>query len=373
MKEKLFFAEDICIRLLKSELWDAPLEIPDDFSDWGMVARIAKKQSVLGIAGNRMLALPSISENLSPDLKSKVKSFIMGNMLMHQKLNHDLLMTKESLEKRNVSPILLKGQGVASCYPNPYLRQCGDIDYYIGESKYEDAYEVFQEIATKIDARGKIYDGKHFHVFIGKTEFDVHRFCGMYSLKSYNRKFQEEAVRGLTSGLTELQINGVSVLTPSIEFNAYYIFNHLLNHFMVSGIGLRHLCDLMMFLHVNHGRLDLDELKRILVRMDVMYPWKLFGGVLVEVLGLPAAEFPFYESLGRKNINRVVRHVLDEGNFGIGTDYYVRNQKKGLGRYLYSVKFHVRRFLRLMFLLPGASMRRMANYLVFSIGYMRRR
>jgi hypothetical protein len=338
-----------------------------------MVVRIAKKQSVLGIVGNRMLAVSSISENVSSDLKSKIKSFVMGNMLMHQKLNHDLLKVKGALENCNIYPVLLKGQGVASNYPNPFLRQCGDVDYYIGESRYEDAYDVFAQMASEIDAKEKIYDGKHFHAFIGKTEFDVHRFCGMYSLKNYNRKFQEEAGKGLTSGLAELQINGVAVLAPSMEFNAYYIFNHLLNHFQISGIGLRHLCDLMMFLHANHDRMNLDELKRILLRMDVIYPWKLFGGVLVDVLGLPAAEFPFYESLSRKRINQVLRHVMDEGNFGFETDYYVRNKKKGLGRYLYSAKFHVRRFLRLMFLMPEASMRRIANYMVFSIGYMRRK
>lgn len=372
MREMQYLSEDICIRLVKSELWNTPVDIPNNFDDWGMVARIAKKQSVLGLVGNKMLAETMIAEKLSPELHAKIKSFIMGNMLMSQRLNHTLLLSKDSLEQSNILPVLLKGQGVASNYPNPYLRQCGDIDFYIGEDRYEDAYEAFRVIATDIDDKGKIYRGKHFHAFIGKIEFDVHRFCGLYFLKKYNRKFQEEAAKGLTSNLTELSINGVNVLTPSREFNAYYIFNHLFNHFQVSGIGLRHLCDLMMFLHANYGLLDLNELERILRRMDVMYPWKLFGGVLVDVLGLPANEFPFYEQIGIRKVDRVVRHILDEGNFGYGTDYYIRNKKIGIFRYMYSAKFHGIRFLRLFILMPKASLRRIANYLAFGFSRMRK-
>ena len=77
MMEKQYLAEDLCIRLLKSELWDAPVEIPDSFTDWGMVVRIAKKQSVLGIVGNRMLAVSSTTTN---DLgKDNIFYFLRGS------------------------------------------------------------------------------------------------------------------------------------------------------------------------------------------------------------------------------------------------------------------------------------------------------
>lgn len=365
MRENHNICEEICIRLIKSELWGTEIVIPPSFNQWDKVARIAKKQSVLALVGNAMLAQPAISDDLSLELKTKIKSFIVSNMYMHQQLNHLLLKAKAALEGKKIVPVLLKGQGVASNYPNPLLRQCGDVDFYIGEERYEDAYEVFKEIASKIDDKSDIYKGKHFHAFIGKIEFDVHRFCGKYSLKSYDRRFQEESLKGLTKDFEELDVQNVVVYAPAREYNAYYIFNHILNHFQVSGIGLRHLCDLMMFLHANYGKLDLNELKRILDRMGVMYPWKLFGGVLVNVLGMPAYEFPFYENISRWKIDNVVRHILDEGNFGFGTNYYSYVSTQGLSRYYHSIKFHTVRFLRLFTIMPKASLRRMCNYLAF--------
>lgn len=373
MMEKQYLSEDICIRLVKSSLWGCHVEVPESFDDWSNVLRIARKQSVLPAVGNRMLADPRIAETLSSGLQTKIRSFVMGNMLMHQKINRALLTAKERLENHGVPPVLLKGQGVACNYPDPYLRQCGDIDFFVGEAKYEAAYEVFQEFASEIDDRKNIYHGKHFHAFLGKIEFDVHRFCGQYFLRGYNRKFQEESLKGLTVGLDHFTVNDVPVLVPAKEFNAYYIFNHLFNHFQLSGIGLRHLCDLMMFLHANHGRLDLSELKRILSRMDMMHPWKLFGGVLVDVLGMPSEEFPFYEKISARKVNRIIRHIWDEGNFGFETDYYSRNAKNGFFRIFLSLKFHAVRFLRLFLLMPGASVRRMANYLVFGVGHFFRK
>ena len=371
MRNRYYIAEDVCLRLLRSELWSAPLEIPAEFCDWNAVVRIAKKQSVLGLVGNKILSVPDIANDIETDFKNKIKSFVMGNMMMHQKLNRAILKTKEYLDDRKIPFVLLKGQGVAINYPSPYLRQCGDIDLYVGEANYEAAYEVFKGISTQIDDIGSIYNGKHFHAHIGAIEFDVHRFCGLYHLKSYNNRFHDESIKGLTMNLSKVLIQDVQVDTPSREYNAYYIFNHLLNHFQISGIGLRHLCDLMMFLHSNYGKINLSELERILNRMDIMYPWKLFGNVLVESLGMPSEEFPFYEKMNIHKVNRVLQHIWEEGNFGFDTNYYSYLSKKNIRWLFHSIKYHLTRFIRLFLLIPKSSIRRLANYLTFGLRYLK--
>lgn len=371
MRARLYIAEEVCLQLLRSELWSKPSDIPTGFSDWNTVVRIAKKQSVLGLVGNKILSIPDLEKDIHPELKAKIKSFVMSNLMMHQKLNYEIHKTKKSLDDNNIPFVLLKGQGIARCYPNPHLRQCGDIDLYVGEANYEAAYDVFKNICTHLDDKGTIYKGKHFHAHIGKIEFDVHRFCGMYHLKSYNRKFQEEAIKGLTGNVSPVIIQEVDVNVPSCEFNAYYIFNHLFNHFQISGIGLRHLCDLMMFLHSNYGKIDLLELERILNKMGIMYPWKVFGNVLVEALGMPSEEFPFYEKINGKKSERILRHIWDEGNFGFETDYYAHSSKKNYKWFIHSINYHLTRFIRLFILMPKSSLRRLVNYLAFGFRYIK--
>ena len=371
MRDRYYLAENVCLQLLRSELWSQPLEIPAKFSDWDTVVRIARKQSVLGLVGNKILSVPSISNNIATELRTKIKSFVMSNIIMHQKLNHVIQMTKDCLDNNNIPFVLLKGQGIANNYPNPYLRQCGDIDLYVGEENYENAYDVFKEISTHIDDKSSIYKGKHFHAHIGVIELDVHRFCGLYYWKSYNNKFQDESIKGLTMNLSQVMIQEVQVDTPSNEYNAFYIFNHLFNHFQISGIGLRHLCDFMMFLHSNYTKINQLELERLLNKMGIMYPWKLFGNVLVDSLGMPSEEFPFYERMKIKKVKRILRHIWDEGNFGFETDYYYHSSKKNLRWLFHSINYHLTRFIRLFILMPGSSLRRLVNYVAFGLRYIK--
>ncbi len=353
--------EEVCIRLLISGLWGNPLTISPEFDDWNSVARLAKSQSVLGIVGNIILSDPVLQLSLDSELSVKVKRFVMSNMLMHNQLNTLIVKAVKHLNAAGISPVLLKGQGLARNYPYPELRQCGDIDLFVGAELYEKAYFAFKNIATDIDDFSSIYSGKHFHAFCGKVEFDVHRFSAFYHLKKYNEKYQEEAKKGLTQSLMYYAVGDIDVSTPSLEFNAYYIFNHLFNHFLISGVGLRHLCDWMMFLHANAGKIDRVELKRILTKMRIMRPWKVFGVLCVKEFGMPSDEIPFYQEVNDGLVYRVLRRILDEGNFGFETDYYKRNKDSRLRTRLKGIIHHVKRFGQLVTLFPYQLSRQMLN------------
>ena len=361
MHKTIRIYEEVCIRLLKSGIWGEPVMIPQGFDDWNNVARLAKSQSVLGIVGNIILSDSILQSSLDSELRAKVKRFVMGNMLMHNQLNTLVVKSVKHLNDAGIYPVLLKGQGLARNYPCPELRQCGDIDLFVGEELYEKSYFTFKDIATDIDDFSSIYSGKHFHAFCGKIEFDVHRFSAYYSLKPYNKNYQEEAAKGLTQNLTHYVIDDIEVNTPSLEFNAYYIFNHLFNHFLISGIGLRHLCDWMMFLHVNADKIDRIELKRILTKMRVMKPWKVFGALCVKKFSMPSCECPFYEEVNDKQVFRVMRRILDEGNFGFETDYYKRNKGGRFRTRFNGIMHHVKRFVHLVTLFPYQLFRQMLN------------
>ena len=40
MRDRYYIAEDVCLRLLRSELWSAPLEIPAEFDYFGTTKEI---------------------------------------------------------------------------------------------------------------------------------------------------------------------------------------------------------------------------------------------------------------------------------------------------------------------------------------------
>ncbi|MBQ2874263.1 MAG: nucleotidyltransferase family protein, partial [Bacteroidales bacterium] len=229
--EKVFFS------LLRNAFWGSEIDIPEGFADWGDVARTAKIQSALGVAGDVMLSDSRIASAMSQELRTKVKTFIMANMMTHGKLNGVLVNVVSHLSAAGIRSVLLKGQGLAQYYPKPELRQCGDIDLYVGLERYADSYDVVKPLATQIDDRKALEVGKHYDFFVGKVAVEMHRYSDRYPTPKLDRIYQEVSLKGLNEDLVPLMFSGQTVYTPSDEYNAFYIFSHLFHHFLINGLG----------------------------------------------------------------------------------------------------------------------------------------
>lgn len=353
--EKVFFS------LLRNAFWESEIDIPEGFADWGDVARTAKIQSALGVAGDVMLSDSRIASAMSQELRTKVKTFIMANMMTHGKLNGVLVNVVSHLSATGIRSVLLKGQGLAQYYPKPELRQCGDIDLYVGLERYADSYDVVKPLATQIDDRKALEVGKHYDFFVGKVAVEMHRYSDRYPTPKLDRIYQEVSLKGLNEDLVPLMFSGQTVYTPSDEYNAFYIFSHLFHHFLINGLGARQLCDWMLFLRARSSHIDMSSLETILRRLDMLKPWQAFGCVLVKYFGMPAESFPFYDSAQEHKADNIVRRLLDEGNFGKERDVYKKRGRNYLLNKTWAMLAHIGRSIGLLFLFPRHSFRQIGH------------
>ena len=332
--------ETVFLELLKAGMWGRKPHVPQGFTEWTKVVLSAKSQSVLGVVAQVMLSDEDVSSQLPQDMKPRLKKFLMNNLLTHNLLNNTLIKVVSTLREGGVESVLLKGQGLARNYPQPELRQCGDIDLYVGLENGERVHDLLSPIAEKVDGKEYITVGKHYHVTMpGGVEVEVHRYTDNHLTKKLEETYQAASAKGTTEGLVVYDFAGTPVNTPSDEFNAFFVFNHLFHHFLTSGIGLRQFCDWMMFLHARKGKLDLEYLRKLLIDMDMLMPWQAFGCVLVDKLGMPEDEFPFFDRAQDGKTDKILCRVLKEGNFGKerrvyknrGTNYLLNKTRSFFG------------------------------------------
>ena len=323
--------EEVFFRTLRSALWGETLQIPEGFSNWGKVMKLAKAQAVTGLVGDVILRTPEIMASLPDKAAEYVQEIPMKNIVMHTVLNNTLILAVKTLRDHGIEPVLLKGQGLARYYPVPELRQCGDIDLYVGEENYEKAYEALKGVVTEIDDKEKIYHWLHFHAKIHSVLLEIHHEVEYVFKKSYEKLFRSKVQTGLTGDLPVLNFGDSAVSVPEVSFNAFYVFYHLWRHYMASGVGLRQLCDWMLFLNANKDEIDLEYLESFINEMNLMDAWQTFGCILVGHLGMPQENFPFYDQSNRKYSDRLLKMIMAEGNFG-QSGPYVRVRKKS---YLY--------------------------------------
>ena len=341
--------EEVFLSVLRSALWGHPVQVPDGFNNWGAVMKLANMQAVNGLVWDIMVTNQKIKASIPEQAVAAMSDIPKNNLSMHTKLNNALILVVTTLREHGIEPVLLKGQGLARYYPIPELRQCGDIDLYVGVENYEKSYDVLKPIVCEIEEN--IWRGlKHYHARVGSVLVEVHRYANVYSSQKQNSIYRPYEEEGLRKNLIPLEFGGIKIMTPAYEFNAYYLFNHIWVHFLSSGVGLRQLCDWSLIL--NSHDVASEYLNRILTDMNSMNSWQIFGCVLVDYLGLPQEKFPFYNSRKLPKAKRLLKMILEEGNFGHSSLYYRERNHGYLIEKLLSLKWHISRRFKMFMIFP---------------------
>lgn len=365
--------EEVSLELLRAGLWREEVAFPENFTDWDKVIQFAKTQSVMGIIAKSVLADKKYLDRIPNDFRLKLKSILVSNVMAFNSMTDALKKVTLTLTQAGIPHVLLKGHGMAVNYPYPELRQCGDIDLYVGKENAVASHKVLSGISEWIDPEFSATWGKHYSVKLDGVHIEVHRHTCSHSVKKYMKMYLDAAEKGLTQELGHVTYDGVDIAVPEVNFNAVYIFDHLFKHFLISGIGLRHLSDWMLFLHANKDVLDHQRLKKLLEELDLLKPWQVFGTIVVKYLGMPKEEFPLYAD--SEHTDWAFEIVLADGNFGKSTKYYTRRSNSYLATKLNAIWCHLNRGAQMMRVFPRQETRHfyhvVANYFRCLIGQIR--
>ena len=216
-------------------------EIPDSLkeADWKVLYAIAQKQALLGVLFYGIRRLP---KELAPEQKLLMQWMSMAEQIRKQniKLFQDSVKVCQNFENEGFANCILKGQGNALLYPDPYMRTPGDIDIYLSGGR--------KKIMKYVDqvCPNQVMRYHHVDFPVMKTAIEVHFIPSYMFCPIHNRRMQKwfEKVMGeqcnhrasLPDGYGEIHV-------PQVSFNVIYILSHLYRHIFTEGIGLRQLLD----------------------------------------------------------------------------------------------------------------------------------
>lgn len=301
--------------LLRSALWGVPVVI-DEPIDWDAILQLGDYHAnAVLICGT---ASQMTSDNKpSPEMLAKMQMSMRANLLSRLQLKQVLAPAVRLLREHDIEPVLLKGFGLARLYPNPNLRQFGDIDLFVGLEKFHEACALLRTLPGGCHWCEEVDSGRHYNIDFGKYPMEIHRVSADVIDPKENTIYAAIERDGLYDNAERVDFEGLSFSVPSKEFMVFFTFFHAWHHFTTSGVGWRQISDVAMALHVyqSSSELDFDKLRQWLTAMHLMKPWQAFGYLMVECLGLPQAEMPYYEAGCRRTAHRLYRRIMDEGNF----------------------------------------------------------
>lgn len=368
MKHSLPSSARQFLALIRASLWqlsaDAASFSKEDI-DWQKIARLALEQTVGILTLEAALALPS---EIRPPKEwiQKAFAFIEANRRTHILIDGCVVESVSRLRDEGINAVLLKGQAYARVYPRPEMRQCGDIDLYVGESIYQRAYAAVNRFGWKKEEKF-LPEAKHYGCWLRGIRIELHRIAGQLPSRAADWKFQQWSQSQLNESPASLTIGGEQVKVPTPVFDLVFVFMHLYLHFMNGGIGLRHICDWTMLMHAHVKEINPVELERILKDFHLMRAWEIFAPIAVEHLGLPSEECPFYSSKNSGKAERVLSFILKEGNFGSSMRKDSIRPDGYLAGKLYSLKRHSARMYSKLRIDPYTISRTYCSYFIKGI------
>ena len=217
-------------------------EIPDSLkeADWKELYAIAKKQCLVGVLFDGIKKLPA--EHVGMEKELLLQWMAESQMLekANVRLNDAAIQVSEWFRKKGFRTCILKGQGNALMYPNPYSRTPGDIDIWV-EGGDKRVISFVRSISPHAKA---CYHHIEFPPYKG-VEVEVHYRPSFLLCFWHNRKLQKYYERVKEEQFSHRVLLGEQgeIAIPTVEFNLIFQLTHIYAHLMNEGIGLRQLVD----------------------------------------------------------------------------------------------------------------------------------
>ena len=286
--------------------------------DWQKLYTFASKQALLGLCFEGIerlgeeypeeLRMNPIGRELLMTWMGKAQQIRRQNRKVNVVANQLFSMLRED----GLRCCVLKGQGNALMYPNPYSRTPGDIDVWIDASR-----ERIIEYAQKKFELGDDIRLQHLETSLDGVPVELHFFPCSMNNPIYHARLQKWFRRNADlqcSHIVGLPDETGDIAIPTTAFNVVYQLTHLYHHFFDEGIGMRQIIDYYYVVNNDELLVIRDTLQRELKHLGL---WKFAGAVMYvlhETLGLYTERMiaPMDEKRGKL----LLAEILNGGNFG---------------------------------------------------------
>lgn len=305
-------------------------DISLDHQSWVELFKEMQNQALLGIGFDGLQRLPK--QNLPP------RPLLLQWMAISEQIkrrNRELDDAANSLSRKLDKDgwlfCILKGQTVAQMYPNPAMRQSGDIDVWIYGRKTQEKTSR-KAIIRYLEQGGRKVKLCYLHAdditIQGNISVEVH-FHPSFSVCPWKNARLQTALSALTvsdcfPASCDLG-NGNSIPAATFEFNRLFMLHHIYRHLFSEGIGMRHVVDYAMLLKQRATGID-PEFENTLQKLGLLHFAQGIMWILQHCLNVPTD--CLYTSGNKQEGEFLLTEIMRSGNFGQSNNAGMKHDTK---------------------------------------------
>ena len=284
-------------------------EIPSE-QEWKFIFDMANKHT---IAGPLFAALDTLPAEQRPPRKVFVDWLATTEKIKYdsREANHNAVWASKKFMQVGFRNVILKGQGNALLYPDPLLRQPGDVDVWLEGSR-----EKIISYVRKLFPKTRIQWVEMDFPIKNGCSIEVHTIPSFMSNPFDNRRLKhyfEEHAEEIFSNKPITTEDG-EMRVPTTRVNMLFQLTHIYRHLFNEGIGLRQIMDYYYLLQCEDMPQHIAETAEMVKELHMERFCSALMYVLQEALGLQKdlMILPPDEKEGLF----LLSEILQAGNFG---------------------------------------------------------
>ena len=297
-----------------------------DDLDWDVLYDFSMKHCITAVLYPGMVKL---AKEKKPSMTVMGNWYARKDMIreLNEVMNQNAVTVYNKFKKDGLRGCILKGQGAAMLYPDPYTRNPGDIDIWIDASR-----EKIVEYVNSICPGKQRYNHIDFPI-LKDIEVEVHYFPSYIYAPWNNRKLQKWLKEQIDEQFMHMVVlPGCSdeICIPTMSFNRIFMMSHMYKHLFSEGIGLRQLMDYYYLLKRGFTEAERDKDAATLKHLGMHKFATAVMYVLQEVFGLQ--DDLCIVKPNEKAGEFLLSEIMIAGNFGeYDTRYGIRTEKESIG------------------------------------------
>ena len=215
--------------------------------------------------------------------------------------------------------VAIKGLASARYYPEPNLRSMGDVDFLVTKENVPQAGKLLESIGFAVD-HGEEDDGIHIaYTRPPMSIWELHHSVNGIPNNEVGELIKTEMDKAISTAET-VEVDGSICRLPDKLHHGLIMLLHTASHLTSEGVGLRHLCDWVVFA----SSLSDAEFREIFEKKLKSFGLWRFAQVLtllgINYLGAPKRVWALQAVESHKvddaTLEGLMNDILSGGNFG---------------------------------------------------------
>lgn len=281
---------------------------PETEVDYMALVQEAKVQSVSMLLFH---VISNLSGQIPEDAYQKCFKHARRGMAGNMRVEYAQMDLVSALEEKEVPYVILKGQSAAEYYPDPSLRQLGDVDFIVPE-------DLTETVAQQMQALGydHSFEPGDYHQVLKKNGACLELHMQLAGMPKGQAKAPVEAFfADLFERSSYVGGQDARYRAPCGEHHGMILLLHMQHHVVARGMGLRHIMDWACFVEKTCDEAFWEERLLPLLKQIGLYRFAaVFTKMAAMYLGTRCPDWA--EDADATVCSKLMQDIMIGGNFG---------------------------------------------------------